>query len=107
MEIKIIIFLLGKIASGIAIAQLVPLFLTFCYGEDCYTSFIFSIAVALLLLAAVNITAAMQMRLTCLCVRVSQQCSFHGYWQRCWPDCRTALQDCWTRHRRILKACQD
>ena len=39
MDIKIIIFLLSKIASGIAIAQVLPLFLTFCYGEDCYTSF--------------------------------------------------------------------
>ncbi|WP_293735505.1 TrkH family potassium uptake protein [uncultured Phascolarctobacterium sp.] len=48
MDIKIIIFLLSKIASGIAIAQVLPLFLTFCYGEDCYTSFIFSIATALL-----------------------------------------------------------
>ena len=54
MNAKVIIFLLGKIASGIAIAQLAPLFLAFCYGEDCYSGFMFSIAIAIIFAGICN-----------------------------------------------------
>ena len=54
MNAKVIIYLLGKIASGIAIAQLVPLFLAFCFGEDCYSGFMFSIAIAVIFAGICN-----------------------------------------------------
>lgn len=54
MNAKVIIYLLGKIASGIALAQLLPLFLAFCFGEDCYSGFMFSIAIAVIFAGVCN-----------------------------------------------------
>lgn len=49
MNAKVIIYLLGNISAGIALVQLVPLIMSVCYGEDCYTGFLFSMSVAVLL----------------------------------------------------------
>lgn len=54
MNAKVIIYLLGKIATGIAAAQVLPLFLAFCFGEDCYSGFMFSIAIAVIFAGICN-----------------------------------------------------
>lgn len=48
MNAKVIIFLLSRISLGVGLAQLLPLLIAFCYGEDCYSGFIFSIAIAII-----------------------------------------------------------
>ena len=50
MNAKVIIYLLGKISAGLAIAQLLPLLMSVVYGEYATSrTFIFSIAVAVIL----------------------------------------------------------
>lgn len=48
MNAKVIIYLLGNISVGIAMAQMIPLIMSVYYGEDCYTGFLFSMAIAVL-----------------------------------------------------------
>ena len=50
MNAKVIIYLLGRISTGLAIAQLLPLLMSVVYGEYATSrTFIFSIAVAVIL----------------------------------------------------------
>ncbi len=50
MNAKVIIYLLGKISAGLAIAQLLPLLMSVVYGEYATSrTFIFSIAAAIIL----------------------------------------------------------
>ena len=87
MNAKVIIYLLGKISAGLAIAQLLPLLMSVVYGEYATSrTFIFSIAVAVILAGIFDYYGDGRGARN-----LSARYSFRGFWLRLWEHCLIAL----------------